>query len=55
MPFALFKTTLGHYGVKNTESGKVHSKDTTKQKAQAQMRLLNAIEFGGLKPRKEKK
>jgi hypothetical protein len=31
------------YQVKNTETGKIHAKGTTKEKAEAQARLLNAI------------
>jgi hypothetical protein len=48
MPFAIYKSPMG-YGVKNTETGKVHSSNTTKEKAQAQMRLLY-----GLKPKGRK-
>lgn len=31
------------YQVKNPDTGKVHAKGTTKEKAEAQARLLNAI------------
>jgi hypothetical protein len=32
------------YSVKNANTGKVHSKGTTKPKAEAQIRLLNMME-----------
>lgn len=44
MPYAIFKTPLGGYGVKNIESGKIYSSNTTKAKAQAQLRLLYSLE-----------
>jgi hypothetical protein len=31
----------------------VHAKGTTKENAKKQQRLLNAIEFGGFKPKKK--
>lgn len=34
------------YEVKNALTGKVHSKGTTKKKAQSQLHLLNAIDHG---------
>jgi hypothetical protein len=37
------------YAVKNMETGKTHG-FTTKEKAEAQMRLLNAIDHGYLPP-----
>lgn len=46
MPYAISHLADGHYRVMNTESRKVHSKHTTKEKAEAQMRLLNAIDHG---------
>ena len=47
MPYALIKHSDGSYSVKNKETGKIHSKHTTKDKAVAQMRLLYLIESGG--------
>jgi hypothetical protein len=47
MPYALIKHKDGTYSVKNKETGKIHSKNTTKDKAVAQMRLLYLIERGG--------
>jgi hypothetical protein len=37
------KGASARYQVKNTETGKIHAKGTTKEKAEAQARLLNAI------------
>lgn len=54
MPYAIVKTTKG-YGVKNTQSGKMHSTHSSKSNAQKQLTLLNAIEYGGLKPKKKTK
>ena len=50
MPYQLIKLPTGKYRVINTETKKVHSDSTTKEKAQSQLRLLNAIEYGGFKP-----
>ena len=46
MPYSIRHLPTGGYEVVNTESKKVHSKSTTKEKAQAQVRLLNAIHYG---------
>lgn len=46
MPYAIRHLADGGYRVVNTESGKVHAKHTTKRRAQAQVRLLNAREHG---------
>ena len=43
MPYAFVKTEHG-YGVKNTQTGQFHSKDTTEEKAKKQMALLEGIE-----------
>ena len=51
MPYAVNHLADGHYRVMNTATRKVHSKHTTKEKAEAQMRLLNAVEHGFV-PRK---
>ena len=45
MPYKMLKTKNG-YGVKNTTTGKWHSKNTTKAKASRQLKLLNAVEHG---------
>jgi hypothetical protein len=51
MPYELKKKTTG-YVVRNTETGKEHSnKPIPKTRAEAQMRLLYAIEGGGLRGR----
>ena len=50
MPYSIEKVPLG-YRVINTETRKVHAAHTTKEKAQAQVRLLNAIHHG-MEPRK---
>ncbi len=57
MPFSLIKHPHGVYSVINTETGHLHAAHTTKEKAQAQMRLLNALHHGfiptGKKSQKE--
>lgn len=53
MPYKILKLrNQDAYRVKNTETGKVLAKKTTKAKAEAQVRLLRGIEHGTLKPRK---
>lgn len=51
MPYKITKKK-GGYSVKSPHS--TRAKKTTLKKAKAQVRLLNAIEFGGFKPRKRK-
>ncbi len=47
MPYRIVKEYHGHgYRVENKETGKVHAHNTTKEKAENQVRLLNAIEHG---------
>lgn len=53
MPYAVQKLTDDHYRVINTDSRKIHSKHTTKKKADAQVRLLQALEHGMI-PRSQK-
>jgi len=48
MPYAIEKTD-GSYRVKNTETGRVAAKGTTKTKAERQERLLRGVEHG-MKP-----
>ena len=50
MPYKL-KEIGGKYEVMNVDSGRTHGK-TSKKKAQAQMRLLQAIEHGYIPKRK---
>jgi hypothetical protein len=50
MPYMLIKSGSG-FGVKNTQTGTIHSYHTTLNKAKAQIRLLNAIDHGFV-PRK---
>lgn len=50
MPYKL-KEIGGKYEVMNIDSGKTHGK-TTKKKAKAQMRLLQAIAHGYIPKRK---
>ena len=60
MPYAIQKITSGKnkgkYKVVNTETGEVHSKGTTRSKAEGQVRLLRGVEHGfkptGAKARK---
>ena len=51
MPYAIRHLADGGYRVVNTVSGRVHAKHTTKRRAQAQVRLLNAREHGTVAPR----
>ena len=46
MPYAIRAEADKCYSVVNTETRKVHSKCASKQNAQKQLRLLNAIEHG---------
>ena len=46
MPYKLRHKPGDGYQVINKETGKVHSKGTTKAKAQAQIRLLQGKEHG---------
>lgn len=50
MPYAIRSAGEGRYKVVNTETGAVHSKATTKPKAEAQVRLLRGVEHG-MRPR----
>jgi hypothetical protein len=43
MPYAILKTGKG-YSVINKDTGRVFAKHTTKQKAEAQVRLLHSKE-----------
>jgi ribosomal protein S6 len=44
MPYHIKKNKDGCYQVMNKESGKVHSFCTTKEKAEAQVRVLKSFE-----------
>ena len=50
MPYHVVKTENG-YGVQNKDTGDYRSKDTSKEKAEAQMRLLEGVEHHTLKSR----
>lgn len=52
MPYKIEKRG-NKYAVINAETGEVHARGTTKQKAEAQVRLLNAQDHG-FKPDKTK-
>jgi hypothetical protein len=55
MPYAIEKHASG-YAVVNRQTGKVHSKHTTEDKAKAQFRLLEAIDHDkNFVPNKDKK
>ncbi len=43
MPYAMQRNPDGSYKVKNTETGRLASKKTTKAKAEAQVRILNTV------------
>ena len=51
MPYGIEKHHSG-YAVVNKKSGKVHAKHTTKEKAEAQRRLLEGIEHGTIQRKK---
>jgi len=44
MPLTITQLKNGKYQVKNKETGKIHSKGTTKIKAEKQVRLINWID-----------
>lgn len=44
MPWKIIKKPNGRYKVKNLASGKIIAKDTTKAKAEKQIRFLGMIE-----------
>jgi len=46
VPYAIKSVGKGLFKVVNTQTGKVHSKGTSKKKALAQMRLLYSKEKG---------
>lgn len=55
MPYELEKFPTG-YKVKNTQTGAYKSKrPIAKEKAEAQLRLLNAIDSGAIPPRRKAK
>jgi hypothetical protein len=49
MPYQIKQVSPGKFSVSNKDNGKVHAHHTTKAKAEAQVRLLHAIENGTLK------
>jgi hypothetical protein len=56
MPYIIRKVRSKKcYSVKNRKSKKIFAKCTSLKKAKKQLRLLNAIEYGGFKPRKNYK
>lgn len=56
MPYRIESNGDGTVKVVNTATGEVHAAKTTRAKAEAQIRLLNAKEHGaGLPPRKKAK
>lgn len=52
MPYTIEKHKNGGYKVINKDTGKVHAKNTSFQKAEAQRRLLEGLEHGTIKKRK---
>lgn len=46
MPYEVRPADDGKFEVLNSKTGKVHAKHTTKEKADAQVRLLHMIEHG---------
>ena len=55
MPYTIKPAAKGLFKVVNTQTGKVHAKGTTKAKAQRQVRLLMAEEYGGVAGKKGKR
>lgn len=55
MPYAIIRNADGSYAVKNKETGMYKARHTTKASAEAQVRLLHAIDAGTLKPRGDKR
>jgi len=56
MPYKIVKIGVGKYKVVNSETGAVHAENTTKAKAEAQVRLLESVEHGmKLKKKKDSK
>lgn len=53
MPYSLIEHPDKRYSVKNKETGHFFSKNTTKSKAEAQIRLLHGLEYG-MHPKKKK-
>ena len=53
MPYALICHADGTCSVKNKETGHFFSKNTTKSKAEAQIRLLHGLEYGNIKLKKK--
>lgn len=43
MPFKIIRNKDGSFKVKNTETGRIAAKKTSKNKAEAQIRLLNSL------------
>jgi hypothetical protein len=50
MPIAIKQISPRRYSVVNTATGTIHSYATTLKNAQAQKRLLDAIDHGAFKP-----
>jgi hypothetical protein len=50
MPISIKQISPRRYSVINTATGYVHAKSTTLKNAEAQKRLLDAIDHGLLKP-----
>jgi hypothetical protein len=54
MPYKIRKSRkTGLYKVVNADTGKVYAKDTTKEKAEAQVRLLHSLENRYQKKKKD--
>jgi hypothetical protein len=49
MPYQIKQISPRRYSVINSKTGEVHAKSTTKAKAEAQVRLLEAAEKNGKK------
>jgi len=48
MPYTIKKLDNGKFRVKNAKTGEVKAKNTTKVKAQKQVKLLNYLEAKGI-------
>lgn len=49
MPYSIESNGDGTYRVVNAITGKVHAKRTSKEKAEKQVRVMEAAEHGGLR------
>lgn len=54
MPYRIEPNGDGTYKVVNAITGKVHAKRTSKERAEKQIRLMEAVDHGGLRFRRKR-